>query len=72
MLKCDTIINIILYGITFIYRHFYILPLYYCKNNFAMLFLQWGRGERQFFLRGSNLPKNSPSHKEKNSKKTPI
>ena len=38
------LISIILYGITSIYRHDYILPLNYCKDNSAMLLLQWGGG----------------------------
>ena len=38
------LINIILSGITSMHRHYYILSLNYCKNNFTMLFFQGGGG----------------------------
>ena len=56
--------SIMLYGITSIYRYYFILPLNYCKNNSAMLLLQCGRGGgdiapyqisgEDIFVRGGN------------------
>ena len=72
------LIGIELYCITSIHRHYYILPLNYCKNNTAMLFLQWGGGEgdvaphqisgEEIFVRGRNYPKKGLPHEEKIAK----
>ena len=39
------LISIILSGITSMHRHYYILPLNYCKNIMTMLFFKEGGGD---------------------------